>query len=321
MHRPSASITTLPYELVIAIFTLSSNPSLIFTCRELHHILAPLSRSNSARINFLLTRYRHNYAKAVIKGLRWKFFDLELLSALDRLYSRVAQRKSEASARQQLHVAAQLSSHGGLSWLDVAAPTNPAPSTPAVASTPSTLEYKEPPRKKRKKYQIPMPESYLSMGVMGNHSRSSSPADPLSNTSKIDSTGSIEVVQEIPLPKEFSMPRRLFKSSSFLPLIQQLLARGGSPSYPSHYPLVRASQRGDVAMVRLLLSYGAPPDMKALQQACIEERDDVLDLFLEMGVKPDTQCLSLCVENGKTRMIDRLLKLGVVPDLKTVLGL
>ncbi|KAF9948364.1 hypothetical protein BGZ70_002244 [Mortierella alpina] len=321
MHRPSASITTLPYELIIAIFTLSSNPSLVFTCKELHHILAPLSRSNSARINFLLIRYRHNYVKAVIKGLRWKFFDLELLSALDRLYSRVTQRKSEASARQQLHAAALLSSHSSLPWLDTAAPTNSASTTPAAPSTPTTLESIEPPRKKRKKYQIPIPESYLSMGVMGNHSRSASPADPLSNTSTTDSTSSTEVVQEIPLPKDFSMPRRLFKSSSYLPLIQQLLSRGGSPSYPSHYPLVRASQRGDVDMVRLLLSFGAPPDMKAVQQACVEEQDAVLDLFLERGVKPDTQCLSLCVEKGKTRMIDRLLKLGVVPDLKTVLGL
>ncbi|KAF9962445.1 hypothetical protein BGZ72_004813 [Mortierella alpina] len=321
MPRPSASITTLPYELVIAIFTLSSNPSLALTCRELHHILAPLSRSNSARINFLLIRYRHNYVKAVIKGLRWKFFDLELLTALDRLYSRETQRKSEASARQQLQAAARFSTHGGLPWIDAVAPANPSPpAAVAVSSTSSTVDSKEPPRKKRKKYQIPIPESYLSMGMVGNHSRSSSPADPISSSSKTDSTDKQEIVQEIPLPKDFSMPRRLFKSSSYLPLIQQLLSRGGSPSYPSHYPLVRASQRGDVDMVRLLLSFGAPPDMRALQQACVEEQDDVLDIFLEMGVKPDTQCLSLCVEKGKTRMIDRLLSLGVVPDLKTVLG-
>ncbi|KAF9274601.1 hypothetical protein BGZ68_000512 [Mortierella alpina] len=322
MPTPSASITTLPYELIIAIFTLSSNPSLILTCRELHHILAPLSRSNSARINFLLIRYRYNYVKAVIKGLRWKFFDLELLSALDRLYSRVTQRKSEASARQQLNAAALFSTQGGLSWLDAATATNsPAAAAPAAPSTPPALASKEPPRKKRKKYQIPIPESYLSMGVVGNHSRSSSPADTVSSASTTDPSDNPGVVQEIPLPKDFSMPRRLFKSSSYLPLIRQLLARGGSPSYPFHYPLVRASQRGDVDMVRLLLSFGAPPDMKAVQQACVEEQDEVLDVFLEIGVKPDTQCLSLCVEKGKTRMIDRLLKLGVVPDLKTVLGL
>lgn len=116
------------------------------------------------------------------------------------------------------------------------------------------------------------------------------------------------------------MPRRLFKSSDHLQLINTLLARGASPSHPSHYPLVRASQRGDVEMVKTLFAFGAPPEMKALRLACVEEKDEVLDLFLERGVQPDKQCLSLCVEKGKIRMIDRLLELGVVPDLKTVLG-
>ncbi|KAF9433270.1 receptor accessory protein 4 [Entomortierella beljakovae] len=113
------------------------------------------------------------------------------------------------------------------------------------------------------------------------------------------------------------MPRGLFRSNKYMPLIRVLLSRGASPTYRSHYPLVRASQRGDTDMVRLLVEYGAPLDITALRWACVEEKDEVIDIFLEKGVKPDGQCLSWCVEKGKTRMVDKLLKLGVVPDLKT----
>ncbi|KAG0208644.1 hypothetical protein BGX28_000452 [Mortierella sp. GBA30] len=267
---PPVSLTNLPYELIITIFTLSSNPSFLFTCKELHHILAPLSRSNSTRINFLLIRYRNNYVKAVIKGLRWKFFDLGLLNALDRLYTRDTQRKAEADARYILHSNAPLT-FNGLAWLDTITPADSpsAPCTPEENSTPPASQSREPPKKKRKKYQIPIPESYLQKRTLA--SSSSRPSSPFPNqlndsnttisTDSSDSTAAFN--QTIPLPKDFSMPRRLFKSSEYLPLIRELLIRGGSPSYPSHYPLVRASQRGDVDMVRLLLSFGAPPDMRA----------------------------------------------------------
>ncbi|KAI8596027.1 hypothetical protein EDD21DRAFT_18345 [Dissophora ornata] len=316
MSRPAASLTTLPPEIVSAIFTLSSNPSLVLTCRDLNQILAPLSKSLATRIDFLLVRYRHNYVKAVVKGLRWSFFDLELLHALDRVYrrewSRTADRTQQAA--RQSGSAALLSS--SLSFLQPYQDTSMTPSTnspvSSTSTTPSESGSIEPPRKKRKKYQQSEPDLAV-RNVVNKADLSSSTTLDIHTPSNIDDI-------RIPLPKDFAMPRRLFKSSQHIPLIRILLSRGASPSHPSSYPLKRASHRGDVDMVRLLLSSGAPLEIEALRWACVEERDEVLDIFLEHGVKPDGTCLRLCVEKGRSKMIDRLLTLGVVPDLKTVLG-
>lgn len=307
MARPVATFRALPTEIIIRIFTLSSNPSLALICRELNYILAPLSKSIAIRIDFLLVRYRNNYVKAVVKGLRWAFFDLELLKALDRLYLK------EMAARQPCSTKLSWDSQFGSKGDHSSSSLGYHQETSSIVDASRRSDPQEPPRKKRKKYGNPMP---------GLDSRHSTPMDQDPSNKALLQVDASRTCQEdgIPLPKDFAMPRRLFKSSDHLPLINILLARGASPSHPSHYPLVRASQRGDVEMVKTLFAFGAPPEMKALQLACVEERDEVLDLFLERGVRPDNQCLSLCVEKGKTRMIDRLLELGVVPDLKTVLG-
>ncbi|KAG0283508.1 hypothetical protein BGZ96_012095 [Linnemannia gamsii] len=329
MPQPAPSLLTLPTELIINIFILSSNPALVLTCRSLNYTFAPLSKSNSTRTRFLLTRYRHNYVKAVVKGLRWAFFDIDLLNALDYIYARDRERSriGDEPSRQVLLARPHLTTVGSsaqfhawettataspISQLtdDVSAvssrtttatPTSSKRSLPAEAEDSSS-------KKKRRKYPLPP-----------STPRNPIPAD-LSADRSAGGEGSEQQDRLIPLPKDYPIPRRLFKSHEFIPLLHALLSRGGSPSHTSHYPLVRASQRGDVEMVRMLLSYGAPAEMKALRWACVEEHDEILDVFLEYGVKPDDQCLSWCVEKGKTRMIDRLLKLGVVPNLKTVLG-
>ncbi|KAG0014786.1 hypothetical protein BGZ80_010232 [Entomortierella chlamydospora] len=309
MPKTNATLTTLPHEIISRIFTLSSNPALVITCRELNRTLAPLSKSIATRIEFLLVRYRGNYVKAVVKGLRWTFFDLGLLNALDRIYRNERLRILETAARQSL-----ISGTQSLNGVSQSSPQQLQPI--GAATTPESN--KEPPKKKRKKYHlnVSFPQSPVAHDTSARLAIDAGHTDiPVGETVASNSYN-----QEIPLPKGFPLPRRLFKSSDFIPLIQVLLSRGASPSYPSHYPLVRASQRGDVDMVRLLFEHGAPPEMKALRWACVEEMDDVLDVFLEKGIKPDGQCLSWCVEKGKTKMIDRLLKLGVVPDLKTVLG-
>ncbi|KAF9358543.1 hypothetical protein BGX26_001487 [Mortierella sp. AD094] len=311
MPGPNASLTTLPHEIVSRIFTLSSNPALVITCRELNQTLAPLSKSIATRIEFLLLRYRGNYIKAVIKGLRWTFFDLGLLNALDRIYRNERLRILKTAARQPLIAGAK-----SLNGVPQSSPQQLQPPGAAATSDPN----KEPPKKKRKKYHLLAPESSLQSPIADDTSICLTTDARHTDLPAGETVASSSYNQEIPLPKDFPLPRRLFKSSDFMPLIQVLLSRGASPSYPSHYPLVRASQRGDADMVRLLFEYGAPPEMKALRWACVEEMNDVLDVFLEKGIKPDEQCLSWCVEKGKTKMIDRLLKLGVVPDLKTVLG-
>ncbi|KAF9349534.1 hypothetical protein BGX34_001749 [Mortierella sp. NVP85] len=304
MTRQAITFRSLPTEIITKIFILSSNPSLVLICRELNHILAPLSKSTAIRTEFLLVRYRNNYVKAVVKGLRWSFFDLELLNALDRLYlkAKTSRRLCKALSTTLLDGAAPGMSSGRKA---LTLSSTAHASSPSNTNTSRSSDPQEPPRKKRKKYAAP-------------------DQDPSSKTAAAAAGLPTETMDcqeiKIRLPKDFSMPRRLFKSSDHLPLIRALLMRGASPSLPSHYPLVRASQRGDVEMVKTLFEFGAPPEMTALRWACVEENDDILDLFLEMGVQPDDQCLSWCVDKGKTRMIDRLLKLGVVPDLKTLIG-
>ncbi|KAK3810050.1 MAG: hypothetical protein J3Q66DRAFT_351966 [Benniella sp.] len=306
MPRQAVTFRSLPTEIITRIFILSSNPSLVLICRELNHILAPLSKSTAIRTEFLLVRYRNNYVKAVVKGLRWSFFDLELLNALDRLYlkAKTSRRLCKALSTTRLDTMTPGMSSGQKvltlsSTRDVSSPSNP--------NTSRRSDPQEPPRKKRKKYAAP------------DQDPSSSSKTAAAAAGLPTETMDCQEIR-IRLPKDFSMPRRLFKSSDHLPLIRALLIRGASPSLPSHYPLVRASQRGDVEMVKTLFEFGALPEMTALRWACVEENDEILDLFLEMGVQPDDQCLSWCVDKGKTRMIDRLLKLGVVPDLKTLIG-
>ncbi|KAG0046486.1 hypothetical protein BGZ83_008354 [Gryganskiella cystojenkinii] len=356
MERPPVSLTTLPIELLSRIFVVSSNPSLVLTCRALNHALAPLSKSIATRIQFLLVRYRNNYVKCVIKGLRWSFFDLGLLNALDRIYRQERERIREEETRQQQHLSAasalsvsvSFSLQGWESWqpmggsgptwtydspissressiygspaLSSSSPQPPSSSSMSTATTSSSTIVEEPPRKKRrKKYQIAAPESIL-QGPPESKTETDQAAAQKYSSTESTGTNNPKFDQEIPLPKDFSMPRRLFKSDTHKQLLRTLLDRGASPSYPSHYPLVRASQRGDTEMVKMLLDAGAPPDQKALRWACVEEQNDVLDIFLERGVKPDGECLRWCVEKGKSKMIDRLLKLGVVPDLKTLIG-
>ncbi|KAF9082050.1 hypothetical protein BGX23_000172 [Mortierella sp. AD031] len=326
---PASSLLTLPTELILNIFILSSNPALVLTCRALNYTIAPHSKSNSTRTSFLLGRYRNNYVKAVVKGLRWSFFDLDVLNALDQIYARDLSRIAEENSSQDLllshsyHPAAVGSATRFHAWETVASPSPigeisdvsvSSPSTPTVTPEKRPLRGEQPEestRKKRRKYPLPPP-------IIRNPV-----AAPIADqlTDAITTTEGI-VSEEclIPLPKDFAIPRRLFKSDKHMVLLRGLLSRGGSPSHTSHYPLVRASQRGDVEMVRMLLAFGAPAEMKALRWACVEEHDEIVELFLEYGVKPDDQCLSWCVEKGKSRMIDKLLKMGVVPNLKTVLG-
>ncbi|KAF9957128.1 hypothetical protein BGZ65_002241 [Modicella reniformis] len=316
MSQPAAALRALPTELLIRIFTLSSNPSLILVCRELNHILAPVSKSTAIRTEFLLVRYRNNYVKAVVKGLRWTFFDLDVLEALDRLYQK-GRPQQLCNVKLASHSQSNTSTTGDRSSFMIQhfqealnMPASIHVSLEPNLSASQASEPQEPLRKKRKKYHL-APALDLRHTTM-DHDYSNMALSQLEASSFQES--------KIPLPKDFAMPRRLFKSSDYLPLIKTLLSRGASPSHPSHYPLVRASQRGDVEMVKTLLAFGAPLEIKALRWACVEEKDEVIDVFLDRGVKPDDQCLSWCVEKGKTRMIDRLLKLGVVPDLKTVLG-
>ncbi|KAG0255333.1 hypothetical protein BG011_005196 [Mortierella polycephala] len=234
----------------------------------------------------------YNYIKAVIKGLRWSFFDIELLAALDRLYRNERQRLAEVSTKKaQLTIAISASKPSPQPLLEPS--ISPLNTSSTTTSNPSTREAPESdrPKKKRKKYQVnqDLLETVTTTNVTKDGTQTLNVASLLAATIDTTSISKTEAGNNM------------------------LLSRGGSPSYPSGYPLVRACQRGDIDMVRLLLSHGAPPEVKALRWACVEEHDEVLDIFLEVGVKPDQECLKRCVEMGKFKMTNRLLELGVYP--------
>jgi len=152
MPRQALTFKSLPTEIITRIFILSSNPSLVLICRELNHILAPLSKSTAIRTEFLLVRYRNNYVKAVVKGLRWAFFDLELLNALDRLYrkAKTSRRLCKASSTTFLDTMTPGMSSGQKALTLSSTTHAPSPSNP---NTSRRSDPQEPPRKKRKSMQ------------------------------------------------------------------------------------------------------------------------------------------------------------------------
>ncbi|KAG0255738.1 hypothetical protein DFQ27_006090 [Actinomortierella ambigua] len=95
----TTTLASLPTELLLRIFTLSANPSLALLSRDFYTRIGDASRTSVATcVAFLMTRYRARWDRMVIKGLRWKFFNLDVLHALDRLYARRVQRKLERRA-------------------------------------------------------------------------------------------------------------------------------------------------------------------------------------------------------------------------------
>ncbi|KAF7722492.1 hypothetical protein EC973_003112 [Apophysomyces ossiformis] len=117
----TSQIIFLPCEIITYIFVLSSNPQLPLVCRNLMHMLYKCSET--VKMEWLLHRYHYNIIKAFEEGLRFSFFDMQLLSHFDRLYQ---QRTLEPSipftsktipghlfARTDTSLAMELLSRGG----------------------------------------------------------------------------------------------------------------------------------------------------------------------------------------------------------------
>ncbi|KAG0238842.1 hypothetical protein BGW42_000003 [Actinomortierella wolfii] len=376
-----ATLASLPTELLLRIFTLSSNPSLALLSRDFYARIGEASKTSVAtRIGFLKVRYRGNWTKMVVKGLRWKFFDLDVLRALDRLYAQTVMKKNERKERKR---ALKAMEKERLQWAQGPAllpeptpsstlsntnskkrkmsPSSSLVSTPSNSSRATTVDAPVTSaedddegdgfRQKRMRTvngetywrststsssqaaspynffssndQAPIPSTSRSMysyPALTTKSRTASPSSHDGDVAqdakssgdnqhgKEKEEGDEEAEEEeikIPLPSDFPIPRRLFRSSSsspstqtghqeqkqdqgqdnkHIPLVRELLQRGGSATTPANYPMIRSAQRGDLAMIRTLVRYGgAAPDQVALRWACVENHMHVADYFLEGG--------------------------------------
>ncbi|KAG0171073.1 hypothetical protein DFQ28_010552 [Apophysomyces sp. BC1034] len=83
--KPTTSrMIFLPCEIITRIFILSSNPHLPVVCRNLMHMLYKCSET--VKVEWLLHRHNQNIFEAFEEGLRFPFFDIQLLTHFDRLY-------------------------------------------------------------------------------------------------------------------------------------------------------------------------------------------------------------------------------------------
>ncbi|CAG8663471.1 13198_t:CDS:1 [Cetraspora pellucida] len=80
------SIERLPFEVLQYIFVLAKNPDLALVSRTFHHVS---TSQTSVKTQWLMRRYNNDCERALSRGLKWKFFNKDVLNQLDLLYSRL----------------------------------------------------------------------------------------------------------------------------------------------------------------------------------------------------------------------------------------
>ncbi|KAF9973100.1 hypothetical protein BGZ73_003701 [Actinomortierella ambigua] len=138
----TATLASLPTELLLRIFTLSSNPALALLSRDFYTRIGDASKTSVAtRVAFLMVRYRAHWGKMIVKGLRWKFFNRDVLHALDRLYAREVQSKHDrrVARRQRKELRKQIEAQLDPRWSSMAEAAAGASSN---ASTDKSLKRK-----------------------------------------------------------------------------------------------------------------------------------------------------------------------------------
>ncbi|CAH1766981.1 20672_t:CDS:2 [Entrophospora sp. SA101] len=79
----SPKLEQLPFELLELIFILSRNPLFTQVSKKIHQLFKP---TLSLKVRWLMNISNGNYLKALRRGIRFNFFDKELLFHLDALY-------------------------------------------------------------------------------------------------------------------------------------------------------------------------------------------------------------------------------------------
>ncbi|CAG8750976.1 35693_t:CDS:1 [Gigaspora margarita] len=80
------SIERLPFEVLQYIFVLAKNPDLALVSRTFHHVA---TSQTSVKTQWLMKRYNNDCERALSRGLKWKFFNKDVLNQLDLIYSRL----------------------------------------------------------------------------------------------------------------------------------------------------------------------------------------------------------------------------------------
>ncbi|OBZ89326.1 hypothetical protein A0J61_02613 [Choanephora cucurbitarum] len=94
---PPSGLFQLPFEILSNIFVLSCNPQLPVACRFFYNHLyyAP----NTTKLAFLLYRAHQNPQQALEDGIKFAFFDMDLLTRFDRLIQNVSLKDKKIPAR------------------------------------------------------------------------------------------------------------------------------------------------------------------------------------------------------------------------------
>ncbi|KAI9259910.1 hypothetical protein BY458DRAFT_517012 [Sporodiniella umbellata] len=121
------------------------------------------------------------------------------------------------------------------------------------------------------------------------------------------------------------IPSRLFMEETnkeHEELIALLLERGGDPNRPEGFPIFKSVSSGRVHLVKLLISYGATPQIKnnrALKACVARNNFEMVNYLLdELKVEPDSDTLGVCVKKNLWDMFQVLVDHGAVPDMNTI---
>ncbi|CAG8438643.1 8715_t:CDS:1 [Ambispora leptoticha] len=86
------TIEKLPVEVLQQIFIFSSNHNFCLVSRTFYQVVTTQS---SVKTYWLLHKYNYNYKQVLNRGLKWKFFNKDILLQLDHLYYQSQQSNSE----------------------------------------------------------------------------------------------------------------------------------------------------------------------------------------------------------------------------------
>ncbi|RGB36172.1 hypothetical protein C1646_92964 [Rhizophagus diaphanus] len=83
MANNNLKIQQLPFEVLQQIFIFSSNPAFASVSRLFHYIA---NSQTSVKTQWLLNKFNHDCPKALYRGLKWRFFNKNILYQLDSFY-------------------------------------------------------------------------------------------------------------------------------------------------------------------------------------------------------------------------------------------
>jgi len=94
MTHNKFNIQQLPFEVLQQIFIFSSNPAFASVSRLFHYIA---NSQTSVKTQWLLHKFNNDCPKALYRGLKWRFFNKNILNQLDSIYYQSKLKAGETS--------------------------------------------------------------------------------------------------------------------------------------------------------------------------------------------------------------------------------